>query len=63
MSATDHVPTWAELEAQGVKRCCAMFKNGKRCRRRASEQFDGSWCSKHGPYITAVIAAHNGVKE
>lgn len=44
--------TWRELEAEGVKRCCAVFNNGKRCRRRVSEPFD-SWCSKHGPVIKA----------
>jgi hypothetical protein len=41
--------TWRELEAQGVKRCCAMFTNGNRCRRRANAE--GSWCDKHGPVI------------
>ena len=44
-------PTWRELEAQGIKRCCAMFNNGKRCRKRAVPEFDCSWCAKHGPVI------------
>lgn len=43
--------TWRELEAEGIKRCCAIFTNGKRCRRRADPQFKSSWCSKHGPVI------------
>ena len=43
--------TWRELEAKGIKRCCAMFKSGKRCRRRASETFGFSWCEKCGPMI------------
>ena len=41
--------TWTELERQGVKRCCVMFSDGRRCRRRASEPFGSSWCDKHGP--------------
>jgi hypothetical protein len=45
--------TWRELEAEGVKRCCCTFTNGKRCRRRASAQFDASWCDKHGPIMKA----------
>jgi hypothetical protein len=43
--------SWAVLTQQGVKRCCAMFTNGKRCRRRASEAFEFSWCDTHGPAI------------
>lgn len=50
---TDKKITWRELEAQGVKRCNAMFTSGKRCRRRASDAFDHSWCNKHGPIIKA----------
>jgi len=42
---------WSELEKRGVKRCCAMFTDGSRCRRRASDAFDGSWCIRHGPAI------------
>lgn len=45
------IKTWGELEAEGVRRCCATFTNGKRCRRRAVEQFEASWCAKHGPII------------
>jgi hypothetical protein len=41
--------TWDDLEKQGVKRCRAIDKNGKRCRRRASEKYGFSWCTKHGP--------------
>lgn len=36
--------SWRELQAEGVKRCCVMFKSGKRCRHRA---IDGEWCAKH----------------
>ena len=43
--------TWKELNAQGVKRCCAMFTNGTRCRRRASDAFEFEWCNRHGPVI------------
>jgi hypothetical protein len=43
--------TWGELQAQGVKRCCAMFKSGKRCRARAVSEFENAWCAKHGPII------------
>jgi hypothetical protein len=35
-----------------------MFTNGKRCRRRASEKFDG-WCEKHGPIMNAEIEKAN----
>lgn len=56
--------TWRELKRQGVKRCCAMFTNGKQCRRRASAAFEASWCDKHGPvmkmhtdYANKAIAA------
>lgn len=45
--------TWKELKAQGVIRCCAMFRNGKQCRRRAAE--GSSWCDKHGPVIEAKV--------
>ena len=54
---TDRIKTWGELEAEGVRRCCAIFTSGKRCRRRAVEQFSssgpggGQWCSKHGPLM------------
>lgn len=55
--------TWRDLEAAGVKRCCAIFTSGNRCRRRAVEAFEGSWCAKHGPIIKkatnqAVAALH-----
>jgi hypothetical protein len=43
--------TWRELEAEGVKRCCVTFTNGKRCSHRAVEEFDFSWCHKHGPIM------------
>ena len=55
--------TWKELEAQGVKRCCAMFTSGKQCRRRASEAFEASWCEKHGPVMKAHTAHHLEVVE
>jgi hypothetical protein len=45
--------TWRELEEQGVKRCCGIFTNGMRCRKRAVEKFEFSWCDKHGPIIKA----------
>lgn len=47
--------TWKKLKAQGVKRCCAHFTNGKQCRRRAVESFEWSWCAKHGPIMQAHI--------
>jgi hypothetical protein len=45
--------TWRELEAEGVRRCCATFTSGKRCRRRASAAFESNWCDKCGPVIKA----------
>jgi hypothetical protein len=61
--------TWAELERQGINRCCVMFSSGKRCRRRASEAFGSSWCDKHGPemkihtdWANAAIRAEAGLK-
>lgn len=61
--------TWKELEAEGVKRCCAMFKSGKRCARRADVgTLEGPpellarrrhFCKRCGPKILAVIAANN----
>lgn len=49
--------TWKQLKAEGVRRCCAMFTDGRQCRRRASESFEWSWCDKHGPRMKAEIAA------
>jgi hypothetical protein len=60
---TDTVKTWGQLEAEGVRRCCCMFKNGKRCRRRAFATFDNSWCEKHGPLMRAYQAHHKAVLE
>ena len=44
---------WKELEQQGIKRCCVMFSDGSRCRRRAliceAGPSGGNWCAKHGP--------------
>ena len=37
--------TWRELKAEGVKRCCATFTNGKRCRRRSVN--DEYYCERH----------------
>jgi hypothetical protein len=61
--------TWKELKAEGVKRCCAMFTDGKQCRARASENFGFSWCEKHGPtmkmwedYNLKLIEVSKGVK-
>ena len=52
--------TWKELKAQGIARCCAVFTNGKQCRRRAAA--DGSdwagFCTKHGATISGVVAYH-----
>ena len=55
--------TWAELERQGVKRCCVMFSDGTRCRRRASEAFGWSWCDRHGPEMEAHTKWHMKVVE
>jgi hypothetical protein len=44
--------TWRELESEGVRRCCAMFISGGRCRRRA---VDGAWCKKHGSIMQREI--------
>lgn len=52
--------TWRELEAEGVKRCCAMFNNGKQCRRRAVR--DG-WCGKHGPVMERITKETNDMLE
>jgi hypothetical protein len=51
--------TWRELKAQGVHRCCIMYKDGTQCRRRAVEQFEWSWCGKHGPIMAAHIKHAN----
>jgi len=56
--------TWRELKAEGIHRCCAHFKTGGRCRRRASPSFDAVWCDKHGPIIKlwgdyAMTASNN----
>ena len=48
--------TWRELEAEGVKRCCAMFNDGTRCRRRAVVEWNHDWCAKHGPIIEIATA-------
>jgi len=49
--------TWAELERQGIKRCCVIFSSGKRCRCRAVESMPGpsggDWCAKHAPIMKA----------
>lgn len=45
--------TWKELEAQGVKRCCAVFTSGKRCKARANHK--GSWCDKHATIIEPKV--------
>jgi hypothetical protein len=50
--------TWRELEAEGVRRCCAHFTSGKQCRRRASEKFEFSWCEKHGPIFERIDREH-----
>ena len=42
---------WRDLEAQGVKRCCGIFTDGTRCRRRAVQEWGRSWCAKHGPIV------------
>jgi hypothetical protein len=47
--------TWSELKSEGVRRCCAMFQDGTQCRRRAIEQFEHSWCAKHGPVMRKHI--------
>lgn len=51
--------TWKELEAEGIRRCCVIFRSGKRCRRRASD--GSSWCSKHGPSLDRLIGYHEEV--
>ena len=40
--------TWRELKAEGVQRCPAYFKSGKRCARPAADQRRGGFCKKHG---------------
>lgn len=54
-------PTWTELKAQGIRRCCAMFKGGKQCRCRATvgdAQTPNllSWCDKHGGTMQRVVS-------
>jgi hypothetical protein len=51
--------TWKELEAQGVKRCCAVFTSGRQCRRRAAEK--SGFCAKHGPQIERMLAPHRAI--
>jgi len=46
--------TWDVLSAEGVKRCCAYFASGGRCRRRTDAQ--GSWCAKHRPFFDRADA-------
>jgi hypothetical protein len=36
---------WKDLEAAGVRRCCAHYSSGRRCRRRAVE--NTGWCKRH----------------
>ena len=57
--------TWAELERQGVKRCCVMFSDGKQCRRRVAENAapGESWCAKHAPEMKAHTAWHMKIVE
>ena len=47
---------WRDLEAQGVRRCCVIFKSGKQCRRRAGMKGDGgsSWCDKHDKAMASI---------
>lgn len=45
--------TWKELEAQGVKRCCAIFTSGKQCRCRTNGT--SSWCDKHAAVIEPKV--------
>jgi len=47
--------TWKDLKAEGVRRCCACFKSGGRCKSRvaadvegAAPDADASFCAKHG---------------
>jgi len=49
---------WKKLEAQGVRRCCAIFTSGRRCARRASgaDSAEPNFCSKHAPVILASRA-------
>lgn len=48
---------WKDLEAQGIKRCCA-YVGGKLCKGRAVEVPSDSpaWgmCSRHAPTFVAV---------
>lgn len=53
--------TWKDLKAQGVTRCCAMYRGGAQCRHRATVgdrpgEKAVYWCSKHGSTFQAVIA-------
>jgi len=50
--------TWKELEAEGVKRCCAMFVSGKRCRRRTHDNKVG-FCAKHKAIIDKAEAEYD----
>jgi hypothetical protein len=47
--------TWKQLEAEGVKRCCVMFRDGTQCRRRVLPGTYDSWCLKHGPTMEAIL--------
>jgi len=58
--------TWKELEAQGIKRCCAMYENrttGKtrQCRRRANAA--GSWCDPCARKIEPLVERYSDFGE
>jgi hypothetical protein len=64
--ASETRKTWAQLQAEGVKRCCAMFNGGRQCSRRAvTDDGDGiiSWCTKHGKVFTGVRARNDAAIE
>jgi hypothetical protein len=44
------VAKWSELEAAGIRRCCAVFTSGRQCARRVSADAGGTdtaFCVKH----------------
>ena len=51
---------WSDLEAQGIKRCCATYRSGKRCRRRATEH---GYCGPHQWVHRTIMRVHNAAIE
>ncbi len=53
--------SWKELKAEGVKRCCATFRGGRRCRRRAAHQDRGGFCRRCDEKIERQLAPYRAM--